>query len=122
MTETSETPRSYEELFSHRFSSDDEEYQQYVKRTADPPPVVEDWRGRGGGNQRGRDGRYQDRRGPGDRGWGGGRGWGGDRGWRRDHHGHDRDRQWGHRSEYRSGPQSSNQGYNSHQRPRYDGY
>ncbi|XP_061565633.1 RNA guanine-N7 methyltransferase-activating subunit-like protein [Cololabis saira] len=122
MTEISETLQSYEELFAQRFSSEDQEYQQYVKRPTDPPPVVEDWRGRGG-NQRGRDNRYQDRRGPGDRGWGGGRGWGGDRGWRRDHHGHDRDRQWGHGSEYRSGTQSSNQGYNSHhQRPRYDCY
>lgn len=57
MTEVTEKQQTYEELFSHRFSSEDHEYQQYVTRPADPPPIVEDWRGRGGGNQRGRDNR-----------------------------------------------------------------
>ncbi|XP_041794269.1 RNA guanine-N7 methyltransferase activating subunit-like [Chelmon rostratus] len=149
MTETTENLQEYEELFAHRFSSEDHEYQQYLSRPPDPPPVVEDWRSRGGGNFRGRDNRYQDRRGGRgwggdrgwgrDRGWGGNRGWGGDRGWGRDQgwrgdqrgqqHWHDRDRDRdsdrdrhsGHGSRYQSGPPSSNQEYNSHhQRPRYD--
>ncbi|XP_023124149.1 RNA guanine-N7 methyltransferase-activating subunit-like protein [Amphiprion ocellaris] len=119
MTETSEKTQSYEELFAYRFSSDDREYQQYVSRPADLPPIVEDWRGRSGGNQRGRDNRYQDRRG---HGWGGGRGWGGG-GQRGQQQWHDRDRHWGHGSGHQSGPPGSNQGYNSyHQRPHYDRY
>ncbi|KAM8895066.1 uncharacterized protein AB9W97_011379 [Spinachia spinachia] len=149
MAEATESQRNYEEMFPHRFSLDDKEYQQYVSRPADPPPIVEDWRSRGGGN-RGRD-RYQDRRG---RGWGGGQGWGGDRGWRGGQHGqqnwHDRDRDWdryGNRDRdrsgdrdsvrdgvrrsgcggdgigHRSGPPSYNDGYNSnYQRPQYDRY
>ncbi|XP_072236979.1 RNA guanine-N7 methyltransferase-activating subunit-like protein [Leuresthes tenuis] len=123
MTETSETPQSYEELFAHRFTSEDSEYQQYLNRPADPPPIVEDWNGRGGGNQRGRDNRYQDRRGHGDRGWGGGRGWRGDRRGHQHWHDRDRDRHGGHGSGYQSGRPSSNQGSNSyHQRPHYDRY
>uniref|UniRef100_A0A3P8YVW8 Uncharacterized protein n=1 Tax=Esox lucius TaxID=8010 RepID=A0A3P8YVW8_ESOLU len=39
--------------FAHRFSLQDPEYQQYVSRPANPPPLVEDWRGRGGGHNRG---------------------------------------------------------------------
>lgn len=57
MSETSENAQSYEELFAHRFSAEDREYQEYLSRPVDPPPIVEDWRGRGGGNQRGRDNR-----------------------------------------------------------------
>uniref|UniRef100_A0A8D3ASI7 RNMT-activating mini protein n=1 Tax=Scophthalmus maximus TaxID=52904 RepID=A0A8D3ASI7_SCOMX len=53
MAESTETLQKYEELFAHRFSSEDQEYQQYLNRPADPPPIVEDWRG----NQRGRDNR-----------------------------------------------------------------
>ncbi|XP_037552832.1 RNA guanine-N7 methyltransferase activating subunit-like [Nematolebias whitei] len=117
MAETSENMKSYEDLFAHRFSSEDKEYQQYLSRPADPPPVVEDWEGRAGGNQRGRDNRYQDRRRP------RGRGWGEERSWRGGHQGQqhwsDRDRRWGHGSGYQSGPP----GYNSHhQRPHYDRY
>ncbi|XP_054588328.1 RNA guanine-N7 methyltransferase-activating subunit-like protein [Nothobranchius furzeri] len=112
MTETSENVQSYEDMFSQRFSAEDQEYQQYVSRPADPPPIVEDWRRRGGGNQRGRDNRYQDRRGQRDQGWRGNH-----RGWQ------DRDRHWGHGSGYQSGPPSSNQAYNSYyQRPQYDRY
>ncbi|XP_026175413.1 RNA guanine-N7 methyltransferase activating subunit-like [Mastacembelus armatus] len=114
MTDTTDDLRKYEQLFAHRFSAEDHEYQQYLSRPADPPPVVEDWRGRGGGNQRGRDNRYQDRGGHRGRGWGGG---GGGQGWRRDHHhwrDRDRDRHWGHGSGYHSGPPNSNQGYNSY--------
>lgn len=58
MTETTENLQNYEELFGNRFSSEDHDYQQYVNRPADPPPAVEDWRSRGGGNHRGRDNRY----------------------------------------------------------------
>ncbi|XP_042344888.1 RNA guanine-N7 methyltransferase activating subunit-like [Plectropomus leopardus] len=121
MAETTENPQNYEELFAHRFTSEDKEYQEYLNRPADPPPIVEDFRSRGGGNHRGRD-RYHNRR---------GRGWGGDRGWRGDNRGQqhwhdrdrDRDRQWGHGSGYQSGHPSSNQGYNSYnQRPHYDRY
>jgi len=54
MAETTDNQQSYEEMFADRFSADDKEYQQYVTRPADPPPIVEDWRSRGGGN-RGRD-------------------------------------------------------------------
>ncbi|KAK5874212.1 hypothetical protein PBY51_019180 [Eleginops maclovinus] len=128
MAETTETRQSYEEMFPNRFTSEDEEYQQYLSRPADLPPIVEDWRSRGGGNHRGRD-RYQDRRG---RGWGGGGGGGGRGGWGgggggggggRGGWGGDRDRHSGHGSGYQSGPPSSNQGYNSNnQRPHYDRY
>lgn len=55
MAETTENQQSYEEMFANRFSSEDKEYQQYLDRPADPPPIVEDWRSRGGGNHRGRD-------------------------------------------------------------------
>ncbi|XP_034429144.1 RNA guanine-N7 methyltransferase activating subunit-like isoform X6 [Hippoglossus hippoglossus] len=130
MTEKTETLQEYEELFAHRFSAEDPEYQKYQNRAADPPPLVEDWRGRAGGNQRGRDNRYPDRRGHRGRGWGGDRdrdrSWGGDR---REQNWHDRDRDrdrdrdgdrnrhWGHGS----GQSGSNQG--SHQqRPHYDRY
>ncbi|KAI9518946.1 hypothetical protein NQZ68_033429 [Dissostichus eleginoides] len=122
MAETTETRQSNEEMFANRFTSDDREYQQYLSRPADLPPIVEDWRSRGGGNRRGSRDRYQDRRGRG----GGGGGWGGDRGWRGDNRGQqdrDRDRHSGHGSGYQSGPPSSNQGYNSYnQRPHYDRY
>lgn len=57
MTETAETQQNYEAMFADRFSSEDQEYQEYLNRPADRPPIVEDWRGRGGGNQRGRDNR-----------------------------------------------------------------
>uniref|UniRef100_A0A3B3DEK0 RNA guanine-7 methyltransferase activating subunit n=1 Tax=Oryzias melastigma TaxID=30732 RepID=A0A3B3DEK0_ORYME len=105
MSEATETIKSYEELFGNRFTSEDQEYQEYLNRPADPPPIVEDWRGRAGGNQR-------------ERGWRGGhQGWrGGDH--RRQQHWQDRDRDrgWGHGSQY-------NQGYNSYQqRQHYDRY
>lgn len=57
MTDGPETPPNYDEQFAHRFSLEDREYQQYVSRPANPPPLVEDWGGRGGGNNRGRDSR-----------------------------------------------------------------
>uniref|UniRef100_A0A8C7XF73 RNA guanine-7 methyltransferase activating subunit n=1 Tax=Oryzias sinensis TaxID=183150 RepID=A0A8C7XF73_9TELE len=114
MSEATETLKGYEELFVNRFTSEDQEYQEYLNRPADPPPIVEDWRGRAGGNQRGRDNRYNDRRGHGDRGWRGHQGWHRDN--RRQHHWQDRDRGWGHGSQY-------NQGSNSYQeRQHYDRY
>jgi len=48
-------PVDYEKMFAHRFTADDKEYQEYLKRPADPPPIVEEWRNRSGGNQRNRD-------------------------------------------------------------------
>uniref|UniRef100_A0AAQ4R520 RNA guanine-7 methyltransferase activating subunit n=1 Tax=Gasterosteus aculeatus aculeatus TaxID=481459 RepID=A0AAQ4R520_GASAC len=94
MAETTESQRNYEEMFSHRFTSDDKEYQQYVNRPADPPPIVEGWRSRGGGGGGG--GRDRDRDGDRHSGYGGG---------------------------HRSGPPSYNDGHNStHQRPQYDRY
>ncbi|XP_068598006.1 RNA guanine-N7 methyltransferase activating subunit-like [Brachionichthys hirsutus] len=108
LPEKTENLQKYEELFAHRFSSEDHEYQQYKSRPPDPPPTVEDWWSRGGGNYRERDNRNRDRR-----------GWGGDRDWRGGHHRpqhwHDgnRDRHSGHGSGYQYGPQSSNQGYSA---------
>ncbi|XP_028297659.1 RNA guanine-N7 methyltransferase activating subunit-like [Gouania willdenowi] len=104
MTESKENTQSYEEMFAKRFTAEDEEYQKYVNRPTDPPPIVENWRGRGGGNHRGRDYRYRDRHGQGrHEGHGGysrrgGRDWGGDRAWRGNYRGqqqqsgYDRDR------------------------------
>ncbi|XP_029986803.1 RNA guanine-N7 methyltransferase activating subunit-like [Sphaeramia orbicularis] len=116
MTETQQKLQTYEQMFAHRFSSEDHEYQQYVQRAADPPPTVDDWRGRGGGggNQRGRDNRYQGCRG---RGWGrggGGPGYGEGVAWRAEHRGQqwqDRDRPWGGHSSG-SGPPDPYQGSN----------
>ncbi|XP_071756529.1 RNA guanine-N7 methyltransferase activating subunit-like [Centroberyx gerrardi] len=133
MAETTENLPDYEDQFANRFSKEDREYQEYVSRPADPPPIVEDWRGRAGGNSRGRGNRFQDRRGHRGQGWGGGggggggRGWGGDRSWggeqREQQHSQDRDRRWGHGSGHQSGPPGYNQGYNSYnQRSNYDRY
>lgn len=55
MTSLADVPPNYEMMFAHRFTSDDKEYQEYLKRPADPPPIVEEWRNRSGGNQRNRD-------------------------------------------------------------------
>ncbi|XP_061526815.1 RNA guanine-N7 methyltransferase activating subunit-like isoform X3 [Phycodurus eques] len=120
MSETMEKQQSYEEMFAHRYSSEDREYQEYVSRPADPPPIVEDWRGRGGGNHRGRDRRYQDRQGG--RGCGGGQEWGGGRSGRGEHHRQqqDRDRYGGHD---RGSQANSYQENSSHyHRPRYERY
>uniref|UniRef100_A0A3Q3GGU7 RNMT-activating mini protein n=1 Tax=Labrus bergylta TaxID=56723 RepID=A0A3Q3GGU7_9LABR len=51
MAEATDNQKTFEEMFPHRFSSEDREYQEYVSRPADPPPVVENWRSRGGGNR-----------------------------------------------------------------------
>ncbi|XP_061608308.1 RNA guanine-N7 methyltransferase activating subunit-like isoform X1 [Phyllopteryx taeniolatus] len=120
MSETMEKQQSYEEMFAHRYSSEDREYQEYVNRPADPPPIVEDWRGRGGGNHRGRDRRYQDRQGG--RGCGGGQEWGGGRSGRGEHHRQqqDRDRYGGH--DRGSQPNSYQENSSHYHRPRYDRY
>uniref|UniRef100_A0A4W4GQ73 RNMT-activating mini protein n=1 Tax=Electrophorus electricus TaxID=8005 RepID=A0A4W4GQ73_ELEEL len=57
MTECTETSPNYESQFAHRFTEEDEAFQQYVLRPQSQPPVVEAWRPRGGGFQRGRDNR-----------------------------------------------------------------
>uniref|UniRef100_A0A8C6UGQ0 RNA guanine-7 methyltransferase activating subunit n=1 Tax=Neogobius melanostomus TaxID=47308 RepID=A0A8C6UGQ0_9GOBI len=117
MAGTTDEPEDYEELFAHRFTSEDHEYQEYLKRPPDPPPIVQNWRGRGGGSHRGgRDNRYRDR----DRD----RTYGRDRDRDRSPH-RDRERSWdGERDRgYRGGYQRSSQGYSSqHQRPQYDRY
>ncbi|XP_037104146.1 RNA guanine-N7 methyltransferase activating subunit-like [Syngnathus acus] len=117
MSETTEKPQSYEEMFANRFSSEDQEYQQYVTRPADPPPIVEDWRGRGGGNHQGRDRRYQDRQ--------GGRGSGEGQGWRGDHPGRGRHQRQHHdryREHDRGSQSNSYQGSDSHYKKSYDRY
>ncbi|CAL9701431.1 unnamed protein product [Knipowitschia caucasica] len=103
--EAPEETEDYEKLFAHRFTSEDREYQEYLKRPPDPPPIVENWRA--SRNHRGRD-RYQDRRGRGGHGWGGGgRDYGGWRGEQRQQQWHDRDRDRSHsRDPHRSGERS----------------
>nr|XP_057945490.1 RNA guanine-N7 methyltransferase-activating subunit-like protein isoform X2 [Doryrhamphus excisus] len=113
MSETTEKQQSYEEMFANRFTSEDPEYQEYVKRPADPPPIVEDWRGRGGGNHRGRDRRYQDRRGWGRDRYGGG--------------GYHRQQHWQGGDQYESHGSGSQPNYHQenssrYQRPHYDRY
>ncbi|KAG7473940.1 hypothetical protein MATL_G00101140 [Megalops atlanticus] len=110
-----ESSANYEETFAHRFTADDKEYQEYLQRASDPPPIVEDWRVRGGGFSRGRDNRFQDFRGPGrgrDRSHGSG--WSGEQ----RNVPHWQDRRWGSGGrEYSQHPgqyHSYGQGYNSH--------
>ncbi|XP_048471797.1 RNA guanine-N7 methyltransferase activating subunit-like isoform X2 [Rhincodon typus] len=55
MTSEAETVPKYEEMFAHRFTTADKEYQEVLKSPPDPPPIVEDWRIRTGGNRRSRD-------------------------------------------------------------------
>lgn len=108
-------PVDYEKMFAHRFTADDKEYQEYLKRPADPPPIVEEWRNRSGGNQRNRD-RFQD-----------GRYFRGDRyNWQGDHRSNQRpDRGWGNNyQQHRQGQSYYGQyGYNSYNPgPRYHPY
>ncbi|KAK1785259.1 hypothetical protein P4O66_018652 [Electrophorus voltai] len=72
MTECTETSPNYESQFAHRFTEEDEAFQQYVLRPQSQPPVVEAWRPRGGGFQRGRDNRFQGSRQQGGPEWDGG--------------------------------------------------
>ncbi|KAM4677703.1 RNA guanine-N7 methyltransferase activating subunit [Discoglossus pictus] len=85
MAETTNELQVYETMFANRFTSEDEEYQEYLKRSTDQPPIVEDWRTNQHRNQdRYRDNRHQ-RSWEGRRDWShsnsynqprGGRGWG----------------------------------------------
>ncbi|CAK7295627.1 RNA guanine-N7 methyltransferase activating subunit [Vulpes lagopus] len=54
MTDTSEAVPNFEEMFASRFTEDDKEYQEYLKRPPESPPIVEEWNSRAGGNQRNR--------------------------------------------------------------------
>ncbi|XP_066557559.1 RNA guanine-N7 methyltransferase-activating subunit-like protein [Amia ocellicauda] len=116
-----ESVPNYEEQFSHRFTEDDKEYQTYLQRDTDPPPIVEEWKERGGGQARGRDNRSHDYRPY--RGRDQGRSWSGDN---RDNH-HWQDRGWGqgrqHYHHQQGQSNSYNQGYNSYnQRPHNQRY
>ncbi|XP_033023276.1 RNA guanine-N7 methyltransferase activating subunit [Lacerta agilis] len=46
MASTIDILQNYNNLFAHRYTSEDKEYQKYVQRPADPPPIVEDWANR----------------------------------------------------------------------------
>ena len=60
MTDTSEAVPNFEEMFASRFTEDDKEYQEYLKRPPDSPPIVEEWNSRAGGSLRNRGNRVQD--------------------------------------------------------------
>ncbi|XP_037009491.1 RNA guanine-N7 methyltransferase activating subunit [Artibeus jamaicensis] len=62
MTDTSEAVPNFEEMFASRFTEDDKEYQEYLKRPPESPPIVEEWSSRAGGNQRTRGNWLQDNR------------------------------------------------------------
>lgn len=54
MTDAPEAVPNFEEMFASRFTGDDREYQEYLKRPPESPPIVEEWNSRAGGNQRSR--------------------------------------------------------------------
>lgn len=58
MTDASEAVPNFEEMFASRFTEDDQEYQEYLKRPPESPPIVEEWTSRAAGNQRNRGNRY----------------------------------------------------------------
>lgn len=60
MTDTSEAVPNFEEMFASRFTEDDKEYQEYLKRPPESPPIVEEWNSRAGGSLRNRGNRLQD--------------------------------------------------------------
>ncbi|XP_020373014.2 RNA guanine-N7 methyltransferase activating subunit-like isoform X1 [Rhincodon typus] len=102
MTSEAETVPKYEEMFAHRFTTADKEYQEVLKSPPDPPPIVEDWRIRTGGNRRSRD--FQPYRRQDDS-----RNWSNERQWRGRVHG------YSHSSVQHQGPyESYSQGSNSH--------
>ncbi|XP_025901578.1 RNMT-activating mRNA cap methyltransferase subunit isoform X2 [Nothoprocta perdicaria] len=108
MASSADMPVNYETMFAHRFTLEDKEYQEYLKRPTDPPPIVEEWRNRSGGN-RNRD-RFQD-----------GRYFRGDRyNWQGDHRFNQRpERSWGNNyQQHRQGQSYSSHygqyGYNSY--------
>ncbi|XP_056135091.1 RNA guanine-N7 methyltransferase-activating subunit-like protein [Lampris incognitus] len=123
MTEATDQMPNYEEQFKHRFSSEDEAYQEYVRRPDDPPPIVDNWRGSGSGNARGRGNRFQDHHGNRGCDWQRNteRGRGGE--YPEYQQRRDRKRHWEQSSGYQSGPQGYNQGYNAYnKRFRHDNY
>ncbi|OCT89651.1 RNA guanine-N7 methyltransferase activating subunit [Xenopus laevis] len=69
MTEAFGAQELFEKMFEQRFTDNDQDYQEYLKREQDQPPVVEDWKM---GNQRNTD-RYRDNRHH--RGWDGRQNW-----------------------------------------------
>lgn len=72
MTDASEAVRNFEEMFAKRFTEEDQEFQEYLKRPPEAPPIIEEWTSRAGGNQRNRGNWFQDNRhfrGDGRRGW-----------------------------------------------------
>ena len=72
MSDTSEEIPNFEEMFASRFTKDGKEYQEYLKRPPESPPIVEEWNSRAGGNQRNRGNWLQDNRqfrGRDNRGW-----------------------------------------------------
>ena len=48
MTDTSEAVTNFEEMFASRFIEDDKEYQEYLKRPPESPPIAEEWNSRAG--------------------------------------------------------------------------
>lgn len=52
MTNTSEAGPNFEEMFAGRFTEDGKEYQEYLKHPPASPLIVEEWKSRGGGNQK----------------------------------------------------------------------
>ncbi|KAL4660742.1 RNMT-activating mini protein [Arapaima gigas] len=102
-----ESMPNYEKQFTHRFTAADHMYQEYLKRESDPPPIVEEWKGRGEGHSRGRDNRYHEYRPYRSRGWSGDQ-WGSRQ--RQDRHWAQGYRQYQPQSGYHN---SYNQGHNS---------
>uniref|UniRef100_A0A9L0JD42 RNA guanine-7 methyltransferase activating subunit n=1 Tax=Equus asinus TaxID=9793 RepID=A0A9L0JD42_EQUAS len=90
-------------LKSLRFTEDDKEYQEYLKRPPESPPIVEEWNSRAGGSHRNRGNRLQDNRQF--------RGRDGRRGWPSDN----RSNQWHGRSWGNNYPQHRQEPYYPHQ-------
>ncbi|KAJ7311048.1 hypothetical protein JRQ81_006645 [Phrynocephalus forsythii] len=43
MSSTTDILQKYEQMFAHRYSLEDEEYQKYLQRSSEPPPIAENW-------------------------------------------------------------------------------
>ncbi|KAM4747783.1 RNA guanine-N7 methyltransferase activating subunit [Rhinophrynus dorsalis] len=107
MTEPTDSQKVYEDMFSHRFSVSDEEYQKYLKKEDNQPPIVEDWRT---GFQRNRD-RYRDN--SHQQGWEGRRSWSNDS-YNQGRNGRGRGNYYTqYRQERSYYPQDGRQGYNT---------
>ncbi|XP_038669301.1 RNA guanine-N7 methyltransferase activating subunit-like [Scyliorhinus canicula] len=110
MSNEAETLPNYEDMFADRFSADDMEYQQMVKCPTDPPPIVDDWKVRTGGNRRSHD--YRPYRGRDD-----GRSWANNRQWQGRSRGYNQSPAQ-HQGSYESYSQGSNSHY-QHNHHRY---